>query len=1157
MARSGQASIEVLADFSKFARTFQRDLNAAISGVSIDMSSVSNQIAQGVRTGVNNANRELNRLGNQTGETFNIVTQQSQSASTALATSFINAGKKMSSVGDTMTTSLTLPIAAVGTATVMAAGNFEKSMNKVKALSGATSDEFNALREEAIELGSTTQYSASEAADALGYLSMAGFDATESLDSLPGVLNLAAAGSIELAEAADIASNILSGYGLSADKIGDVNDVLAKTFTSTNTTLSSLGETFKYVGPVGASAGVSFEELSAAIGLLGNAGIQGSSAGTALRTSIVRLLKPTKQVTKTLDKLDISVTDSHGDLLPLVDIVKKLEESGASTADMMAIFGLEAGPAMQALVSQGSDALGDLTTELENAGGTADRIAKTQMEGLNGSIAGLKSAAEGLMIAIGDSGLLGWMTSLTKSLTGLVSSMSSASPTMLKIATIAGIVIAAIGPFLAIFGRMATAIGNGILAFKKFGAWIVRVAPWLATLSGPIGWAIAALVALGVALVVVYKKSEKFRKIVDATFRAIATASIYMWKNAIVPAFNWIVAKTKTLGVAIAKLWVQAQPVFAAFGAAVSKIWNTAIKPAIGQIVSSFASAGPAILSFWSEYAKPAISSIISLLGRLAGAIKNWWSGNGDTVMRTAAAVVTWLGSVMTTVWSGIMGALKMVASVITWVIVNVAIPAFKIFAEVVKTIIKVIIALKPVWLVIGAVIAVAVMTIIATVKVLWSILSVAFTAIATIVKWLWTTIIVPAFKGIVLAIRVAAAVITWLWGVAQPIFNAIAMVVKASAAVLFTVFNAIVTAIRAVASVVAALWSVFSPIFSAIGKLIWSIWSGVASVVFSLFKLGFTALATGVKTFWSVLSVAFTAVGRVILTVWSSVIRPALSLLGSAFSKLWNKIRPVVSAISAVFKRLWSSVISPVVRAISSAFSRLGGIASRIFGTIVGVVRRAIAAIVAAASGVSKFVSSITNHFKRVVSAIKDKIKSAVSTVKELPGKIKSALGNLGSLLYNAGKKMIKGLIKGMTSQISAVKEKASSIASSVADFFPHSPAKEGPLSGSGDPTISGGKIVTRVASGMADKIPALKTEIDNVVGTLSANINSAAMADPARSLSTLRPVMASAGTSIATIPQVTYQITVNALDPRGASTSVIEAIKNWERHNGKGWRS
>jgi len=1104
MARSGQASVEVLADFSKFAATFQRDLNAALRGVRIDMTGVSDQISNGVRDGVNAANQELKRLGNQAGETFETISKRSSTAGKSMAASFATAGREMSNVGDQMSTAISLPVAIAGVATMNAAGNFEKAMNKVKAATESSGKEFTNLRNLAIDLGSTTAFSASEAAYAMNELATAGFDTTEIMSALPGVLDMAAAGSVSLAEAAEIAGNILNGYGLKTSKIGWVNDILARAFLSTATSLKDLGETFKYVGPVASSAGVSFTELSAAIGLMGNAGIKGSEAGTALRGAISRLLKPTGEIGTTLKALGVAVVDSSGKLLPLIDIVRQLEKSGADTADMMTIFGLEAGPAMQALVSQGSTALGQLTLELQNAGGTAQKVATTQMAGFNGSMDELTSAAEGLMIAVGDAGLLGWMTALTDKLTELTMNASKLSPTFLKIMTVVAIVAAAIGPFLAVFGRMATAIGEGILAFKKFGTWALKVAPWLSALSGPVGWVIAAIVALGIAAVVAYQKCEAFRAVVDRAFRAVATAAMWMWQNAIVPAFNWIVANAKVVGAAISRLWQQAQPVFVAWGAAVMRIWNSAIKPALVAIGNSFKSAGSAISGFWTGTAQPALTSLMGLFARVAVAVRSWWSGNGDTVMRAAAAVVTWFGSVAFQVWSAFMAVLKAVAAVVTWVVVNVLIPAFKAIVAVIKTVVDVIVAMKPVWVVLGAIIVAAVVVVIAIVKVLWAVITTVFTAIGAIIKWVWSTIIVPVFTGIGSAIQVVAGVIQWLWSsIIQPVFNVIGTVLGAVgtaiiwlwssvfvpafqgigavvswiwSSIIQPVFKFIGAAIGVVVSIAMWFWNTFSPIFMAIGNLMWTVWSGTISVVFDLLKLAFAAVWAVVQLWWANLKLNFMLVAGIFMWIWNSIASPILTALGALFGWLWGVIQPVLSAIGEMFTWLWTNAISPFATGFAAILTWLWGVVVAIFNSIVTAVRTQIGYIVQAASLLTSFVNSISSYFQMVVNAIRDKLNTAISFVRALPGQIIGAVGNLASLLYGAGQNVINGLINGISSRIGALRAKISDAAQTIRNALPFSPAKEGPLSGNGDPTIAGGKIVTMVAAGMEGRVPKLR---------------------------------------------------------------------------------
>src|SRR5690625_4114830 len=197
-------------------------------------------------------------------------------------------------------------------------------MNEVAALSGATGDELDQLRAKAREMGAATMFSASEAADAMGFLAMAGFDTNEVLEAIPGTLQLAASAQMDLGRAADIVSNILTGYGKTTEELAHVNDVLVASFTSANTNLEQLGEAMKYAGPVASSAGVQFEEAAAALSLMGNAGIQGSMAGTSLRGALSRILSPTDAAAGAMERAGLSFTDAQERILPLVDILEQL-----------------------------------------------------------------------------------------------------------------------------------------------------------------------------------------------------------------------------------------------------------------------------------------------------------------------------------------------------------------------------------------------------------------------------------------------------------------------------------------------------------------------------------------------------------------------------------------------------------------------------------------------------------------------------------------------------------------------------------------------------------------------------------------------------------------------------------------------------------------
>lgn len=423
-------------------------------------------------------------------------------------------GKNVSNVGEEFTKKVTTPIVGMGTAALLTAANFEKAMSNVQALSGATGDELARMAELAKKLGAETQFSAQDAADAMGFLAMAGFKTAEIMDALPGVLNLAAAGQLDLARAADIASNILTGYGLKVDELARVNDVLAKAATSSNVNVEMLGESFKYAGPMAAAAGLQFEEAAAMMALLGNAGIQGSQAGTSLRGALSRLLNPVGQAADVIEALGLQITDSSGKMLPMIDILRQLEEKGATTADIMALFGLEAGPGMQAILAQGVDALAEMTAALENAGGTAEHIAKVQMDNLTGSWDELTSALEGLAISMGEL-LIPVIRNLVVAITEWISWLDSLDPSMKQTILQVGAIVAAIGPLLLILGKLTTAFGV--------------VAGAIAGLSAPVVATIAILAALGAALVTLWNTNETFREQVLAVWEHIKASAAEIW----------------------------------------------------------------------------------------------------------------------------------------------------------------------------------------------------------------------------------------------------------------------------------------------------------------------------------------------------------------------------------------------------------------------------------------------------------------------------------------------------------------------------------------------------------------------------------------------------------------------------------------------------
>lgn len=283
---------------------------------------------------------------------------------------------------------------------------FDSAMSKVAAISGASAEELNKLTEKAQEMGRTTKFTASESAEAFNYMAMAGWKTEEMLDGLEGILNLAAASGADLAETSDIVTDALTGLGYEAKDAGRLADVMAAAAANANTNVELMGSTFQYVTPVAGALGFSMEDVAVAIGTMANAGIKGERAGTALRSMMTRLASPPKMAADSIEELGITVTDSAGKMLPLIDILKQLRSkfNGLSEAEQAhhakAIAGQEAMAGLLAIVNSAPDDFEQLIQSVNNSAGAADRMAKTMLNNVGGKFTLLKSQLEGIRLTI-------------------------------------------------------------------------------------------------------------------------------------------------------------------------------------------------------------------------------------------------------------------------------------------------------------------------------------------------------------------------------------------------------------------------------------------------------------------------------------------------------------------------------------------------------------------------------------------------------------------------------------------------------------------------------------------------------------------------------------------------------------------------------------
>ncbi len=444
-------------------------------------------------TELNKLNKELEAVPN-TMQTLGTVMQ--------------NTGDAIKGAGEKFMPLSAAAAAGLG-ASVKLAADFDSQMSKVQAISGASADDMVELSAKAREMGATTKFSASEAGAAMEYMAMAGWKTADMTSGISGVMNLAAASGEDLALVSDILTDGLTAFGLTAEDSGKMADVLAAASSNANTNVSMMGETFKYAGPVAGALGYDIEDVAIATGLMANAGIKGSQAGTAMRGMLTRLAKPTKESKTAMNALNISLTDAEGNMLPFMTVIERLREkfgylTEAEAAQYAAMLAGQNGMSGLLAIVNASDAdFEKLTTAVTTSNGAAQQMADTMQDNLNGRLTVLKSSVEEAGISLGTA-LMPAIEKVTEKVQGAVTWFNSLDENQKSMIATAGVVVAAIGPVLIILGTLISSVGAVASAVgaaaavlsgptvAAFGAAVVAAAPFIA-----IG---AAVVAAGLAI---------------------------------------------------------------------------------------------------------------------------------------------------------------------------------------------------------------------------------------------------------------------------------------------------------------------------------------------------------------------------------------------------------------------------------------------------------------------------------------------------------------------------------------------------------------------------------------------------------------------------------------------------------------------------------
>ena len=795
--------------------------------------------------------------------------REAEASSTALAKlgqageMLEEAGDKIADVGTTLTTHVTVLIAAAGTAAVKTAADFDSAMSKVAAVSGATGDELDALRDKAREMGAKTKFSASEAAEAMNYMAMAGWKTEDMISGIDGIMNLAAASGEELAVTSDIVTDALTAFGLTAADSGHFADVLAAASSNANTNVSMMGETFKYAAPVAGALGFSVEDTAQAIGLMANAGIKSTQAGTSLRSIMTALSGEVKFCGASLGEVTVQTTNADGSMRDLNDILadcrvafSQLSESEQASA-AQALVGKNAMSGFLALMNAAPADITKLEGAISSCDGTSLSMAETMQDNLSGQLTILKSQLEELAISFSDI-LMPVIRSIVTHIQGFVDKLNQLDPqtkeTIVKIALVA----AALGPLLIVIGKTISGVGSIVTLVSKAPAAIAAVKGGIATVTGALG------VSLGTILAVV------------AAVAALVAAFVHLWntndefKNNIIGIWNKIKETFSGLADGIVSRVNELGFDFENFTEMLKAAWDALCSVLAPMFEGMFTN----IANILSAVSGVILGILDIFVGLFTGDWEQLWNG--------VKSIFVSIWDLLVATFQNILNVLKNVANVVlgwfgtSW---NSAWTSIKDFF----------------------------------VNIWTSIVS-FFTGIITGIRDFfvntWTSIY-TTFTNIVTAIHMVAttiftAVKDFITGIFTAIYDFLSPLLEAFRYLFETIFQAIQILIGR-----AMDW---------ISEKISAIWNGIVSFLTPLlegiknvFETIWNAISTKISSILSAISGTISGVWNGIKSAISGILETIKSIISTAWDTVSTKISTVLTAIKTTVSSIWDSIKSAI----------------------------------------------------------------------------------------------------------------------------------------------------------------------------------------------------------------------------------------------------
>lgn len=802
---------------------------------------------------------------------------QQEAATTNTALSKIDvAGKKMETVGNSIAGAgkkmmgVTTVIGGVGVAAVKTAADFDSAMSQVAAVSGATGKDFDALRNKAREMGAKTKFSATEAAEAMNYMAMAGWKTEDMLDGIEGVMNLATASGEDLATTSDIVTDALTAFGLSAKDSGHFADILAAASSNANTNVSMMGETFKYCAPIAGALGFSAEDTAEAIGLMANAGIKSSQAGTALRTIMNNLAGDVKISGKAIGDVTIATTNADGSMRDLSDILAdcrsafgNLTESEKAQA-AESLVGKNAMSGFLALMNAGQGDIDKLSSAIDNCDGSAEKMAMTMQDNLAGQLTILKSQLQELAISFGDI-LMPAIRSIVSKLQGFVDKLNGMDEgTKRTIVTIA-LLVASIGPLLVIIGTAISKIGVAMQGFVKLANGISKLkiaiqggtgvlgklGAALGGISAPVLAVVAVIAVLVAAFVHLWKTNEGFRDAIIGTWNRI--------KDTISGFCQGIVDRLNALGFQFTDIVDVLKTVWNGFCQVLAPIFEGVFNN-IANILSTVTGVITGILDVfigiftgnWSQ----AWTGVKEIFSSIWNGISSFFTNILNVIKGVADVVLGWFGTSWNEVWTNIKTFFEGIWNGIATFFTTI-------------------------WETLKNVVTVGIMAI-------GSILSAAFDIITLPFRFIWENC-----KEIIISVwdAIKSKVTTVIHAVA----SVISTVMNAIKTVFSTVWNAIKTVVT---TVVNAIKSVVTTVFNAIKNTATTVWNAIKNAVTTPVNAIKSSVTTVFNSVKSTVSSIFNGIKSTATSVWNGI----KSAITTPIEAAKNKVKSVVDAIKGFF---------------------------------------------------------------------------------------------------------------------------------------------------------------------------------------------------------------------------------------------------------------